>query len=167
MKREIVFFVLLVTVGCLQAVGDVLGIATLKNLGLASHASPAPRVFTAQQGFETFSSRFFIEYMNKAGETIIVPLDPERYASVRGPYNRRNAYGATLSYGPVLASSEVTADMYFASLEYTFCGESRLLEEVGLPRPSPDKPIVLRVEPTESLSRSLNLPFTQLIRCES
>ena len=48
--------VMLTSLGCVQMMGDLTHSKVLKALGAASQASPAPKVFTAHEGFETFSS---------------------------------------------------------------------------------------------------------------
>ena len=50
---------ILLTVGLLQMTGDLLKIDWLKGFGAATVASPAPKVFSAVRGLETFSTRFF------------------------------------------------------------------------------------------------------------
>jgi hypothetical protein len=97
---------LLLVVGSLQMVGDLCGLPALKGLGAATVASPAPRVFSAVSGLETYSTRFFVEWQDAVGKAHSLELTPEVAARIRGPYNRRNVYGAVLAYGPVLAASE-------------------------------------------------------------
>jgi hypothetical protein len=50
---------LLVAVGSLQTTSDLRGQSAAKAIGAAFQASPAPRVFTAQNGFETYFSKFY------------------------------------------------------------------------------------------------------------
>ena len=50
---------LLVAVGSLQMIGDLTGQSAVKAIGAALQASPAPKVFTAQNGFETYFSKFY------------------------------------------------------------------------------------------------------------
>ena len=42
----------LIVIGAVQMAGDVSGQRPIKAVGAALHASPAPKVFTAQDGFE-------------------------------------------------------------------------------------------------------------------
>ena len=49
----------LVVLGCTQMIGDIFNLQTVKGFGAATSASPAPKVFTAHKGFETYSSEFF------------------------------------------------------------------------------------------------------------
>jgi len=122
----------LIGVGCLQMVGDVFGMPGVKALGSISHASPAPKVFTAQSGFETYSSRFVLRGWNPGERPLEVRLTPEINKQVHGPYNRRNAYGAAISYGPVLASTAATRPMFESVFAYAFCDERGVAREVGL-----------------------------------
>lgn len=92
----------LLGVGLLQMAGDALGLQGLRAIGAATVASPLPKVFSDVRGLETFASRFTLSYVAAAGSPIEREITPEVYAGVRGPYNRRNVYGAALSYAPRL-----------------------------------------------------------------
>src|ERR1700755_3585891 len=94
--------------GFAQMAGDIFHLPALKAVAAATAASPAPKVFSAVKGLETFSTRVFIEWVGEIGPTHSVEVTPERYAHVLGPYNRRNVYGAVLAYGPVLESDPRT-----------------------------------------------------------
>ena len=65
---------LLIVLGLAQMAGDVLGIVPLKAIAAATAASPAPRVFSAVRGLETYSTRFFLEWAGRR-----VELTPEVY----------------------------------------------------------------------------------------
>mgnify|MGYP001199467149 CR=1 FL=1 len=106
----------------------------LKGLGAVTVASPAPKVFSATRGFETYSSRFEIVWQEVDGKERRMPIDAERYASLAGPYRRRNVFGAALSYAPVLGSDPKTAPMLQQVLRYAMCDEARLLQELGVNR---------------------------------
>lgn len=123
----------LVGIGCMQLTGDLLGNPGLKGLGALSHASPAPKVFTTQNGYETYSPKFTITAVTSAGTGSSLLLTPEVNAQVRGPYNRRNAYGAAISYGPVLASNPATQDMFIAAFRFGFCDAKGVARDIGLP----------------------------------
>lgn len=137
----------LCTIGCVQMAGDLLGLPIVKAVGAAIAASPQPKVFTAQNGFETYASRFFVEWRDVAGRAHSVEITPENYAGVGGPYNRRNAYGAAISYGPVLAANPRTAPMLAAVTRYALCGEAPLVRELGLNLARAAGPVQLRVAP--------------------
>jgi hypothetical protein len=139
--------VVLCTVGCLQMLGDVLKVPAVKALGAAAAASPAPKVFTAQDGFETYASRFYVEWVDLHGVRHSHEITPENYAGVRGPYNRRNTYGAAVSYAPVLAANPRTAPMLAAVMQHALCGDAPLVRELGLDTSNRAAPVRLRLEP--------------------
>jgi hypothetical protein len=131
MNRAAVFLVVL---GLAQMVGDLtqqylsesIG-RPLKGVAAATAASPAPKVFSSVRGLETYSTRFFIEWTDRGGGEHSLPLTPDVYARLRGPYNRRNVYGAVLAYGPVLPP-----ELRDPVMRYALCGDAPLLRELGL-----------------------------------
>jgi len=123
---------LLLAVGLMQMAGDLFGIAPLEGIGAASGASPAPKVFSAVRGLETYSTRFFVEWEDTRGELQRLELTPETYSRLRGPYNRRNVFGAALAYGPVLVESERTRPAFEAVVAYALCGDAPVLRELGI-----------------------------------
>jgi hypothetical protein len=144
----------LLVLGLLQMTGDLLDHAglgqvgrPLKGVGAATTASPAPKVFSAVRGLETYSTRFSLEWTDRAGEPHRVLLTPELYHRVRGPYNRRNVYGAALAYGPVLVTDERTRPMFEAVTTYALCGEAPLLRELGIDPSEVTGPLRVRYEP--------------------
>ena len=146
--KSIAVTILLVSVGSLQMIGDLIGWSLVKGIGAASHASPAPKVFTAQEGYETFSSSFFIDWIDDSGQLQTLALSPENYRYIEGPYNRRNAYGAAISYGPVLNSNSHTKLMFESAVNFSFCTDRSLLRELPLPTPLPER-FVVRIEPND------------------
>jgi len=138
---------LLLVVGLLQMAGDLCGLPALRGIGAATVASPAPKVFPAVRGFETYSTRFFLEWMDRSGATHSLALTPEVYARLAGPYNRRNVYGAALAYGPVLSTDPRTRPMLQAVMSYAFCGAAPLLKELGLDPARIAGPVRVRFEP--------------------
>ena len=146
MRRANVLALALLILGSAQMAGDLLGWPALKGLGAASMISPAPKVFSAVRGLETYSTRFFLEWTDVGGRQHELELTPETYARLRGPYNRRNVYGAALAYGPVLALDEHTRPMLDAVLRYGLCGEAPILRELGLDPARVTWPVHLRFE---------------------
>lgn len=151
----------LALIGFAQMIGDLLHLPALKAIAAATGASPAPRVFSAVKGLETFSTRYFIEWVDTTGTSHSIEITPDRYAHLSGPYNRRNVYGAVLAYGPVLVRDPRTRPMFNAVSSYALCGEAPLLHELGIPIeatkgslrirlqtrsgvPPPDLPLILR-----------------------
>jgi hypothetical protein len=82
--------------------GYLTGSATLRGLGAATAASPLPKVFSDVDGLETFASEFTFRYRSADGTMTETAISPELYGRLSGPYNRRNVYGAALSYAPRL-----------------------------------------------------------------
>jgi hypothetical protein len=158
---------ILIVLGCVQMAGDVSGRPEIKVAGAVTQASPAPKVFTSQGGFETFSSRFFIEWRDRQGERHALELTPQTYRRLKGPYNRRNAYGAALSYAPVLAANERTRPMLDFVMRYALCGDAPLLEELGIARHDVVYPLLLRLEPREAGSRQEHWQTTFAVTCEA
>jgi hypothetical protein len=131
--------VALLVLGLLQMSGDLLERAgleavggPLRGVGAASTASPAPKVFSAVRGLETYSTRFFLDWTDRAGERKELLLSPELYGRIRGPYNRRNVYGAVLAYGPVLATDPRTEPLFHSVAKSALCGAAPLLRELGI-----------------------------------
>ncbi len=81
-------------------VGDLTGVKAIKGLGAASAASPFPKVFSDVKGLETFASEFTLSFQLSNGTKRELPITPELYQRLTGPYNRRNVYGAALAYAP-------------------------------------------------------------------
>lgn len=117
----------LLLLGLLQMTADAVSCVPLKGLAAATQLSPAPKVFSSVRGYETFSTRFVLEGQDLAGVQHRETITAERYAGLGGPYQRRNIYGAALSYGPVLPTTIVEPVIHFA-----LCGDAPLLRELGL-----------------------------------
>jgi hypothetical protein len=137
MTRHQYAAVFLVMLGTAQMTGDLSGVVALRAIAAATGASPAPKVFAAVQGLETYSTRFFFE---TAGRRI--ELTPALYARMRGPYNRRNAFGAAVAYAPVLPAA-----LRDPTLRYALCGDRSLLRELGIDVPRSNDPVALVLEP--------------------
>jgi hypothetical protein len=144
----------LLVLGLLQMSGDLLeqvGLETvgrpLKGVGAASTASPAPKVFSVARGLETYSTRFYLEWTDRAGAEHSLLLTPEVYGRIRGPYNRRNVYGAALAYGPVLATNDRTKPLFRSVIDHALCGEAPLLRELGIDPADVAGPVRVRYEP--------------------
>ena len=138
---------LLLILGLLQMTGDVFGIAVLKGIGAATVASPAPKVFSAVSGLETYSSRFFLEWTDRGGRAHTLAMTPDVYSQLAGPYNRRNVYGAALAYGPVLSTNPRTQPMFQSVLIYAVCGKAPVLNELGIDPGDVVGQVRVRLEP--------------------
>lgn len=113
-----------------QMVGDLAGVPALKAVAAATGAAPAPKVFSAVRGLETYSTRFSLHWADAEGRERSLELTPDVAARLRGPYNRRNVYGAALAYGPVLASDPRTSPMLDAVLRHALCDPGTLVDEL-------------------------------------
>lgn len=154
---------LLTALGLAQMAADLAGLPALRGLAAATAASPAPKVFSAVRGLETFSSRFVLEWTDRAGHGRTLPLTPEAYSRIRGPYNRRNAYGAVVAYGPVLAAELATRPLFAAVARHALCGQAPLLRELGVP---PDDVTSARVRVTpRSGTAAAGLPLVLEAPC--
>ncbi len=86
--------------GFLQMAGYVLGSRPLRGLGAASCMAPMPKVFSDVDGLETFACDYTLHGLDGAGKPFALRITPELYGHLAGCYNRRNVYGAALSYAP-------------------------------------------------------------------
>ncbi|MBA2660939.1 MAG: hypothetical protein H0U74_01480 [Bradymonadaceae bacterium] len=122
----------LLVLGLTQMIAALLGIAPLQGAAAASVASPAPKVFSVAKGLETYSTAFFLEWESVDGHSQSLALTPQIYTGLRGPYNRRNVYGAILAFGPVLYTDEKTRPMFDAASAFAMCNDSPVLVELGI-----------------------------------
>jgi len=156
----------LIALGSVQMVGDLSGQRPIKAVGAALQASPAPKVFTAQDGFETFSSRFYIQWEDPAGGTHSIEFTPQTYRNLKGPYNRRNAYGAALSYAPVLAANPRTRPMLDLVIRHAFCNQAPVLAELGIARGEVVYPLRLVLQPRDNASRAAHWQTSFPVPCD-
>lgn len=131
-KRDLIAAAALLAVGLLQMLGAASGNRSLQGLGSALGASPHPKVFSAVQGWETYSARFSLHWRDLQGRPRSLALTPELGARLQGPYNRRNMYGAALAYGPVLSRDTTTQPMFDAISSYGLCQPAPVLRELGI-----------------------------------
>lgn len=122
----------LLLLGLLQMLADLAGAPRVAALAFASSLSPAPKVFTTQAGYEGFSTGFVLHVHTEDGATERVRISPERYARVRGPYNRRNALGAAIAGAPLLRARPELSPMLESVVAYALCGDAPLLYELGV-----------------------------------
>ena len=66
---------------------------------------------------------------------------------MRGPYNRRNVYGAALAYAPVIPST-----LRDPVIRHALCGDAPLLRELGVEVKAASGPITLVLEPLSGTS---------------
>ena len=163
--KSIAVMSLLVGLGSVQMIGDLLGNDQIKGLGLATHVSPAPKVFTAHDGFETFSSRFFLRWEHQDSPMQQMEITPDSYQHITGPYNRRNVYGAAVSYSPVLSRKPQTKAMFNSVSQYAFCGEAPLLKELGIDPQTVRYPMFLELKPRDTNSKAEQWQLNYRIDC--
>ncbi len=120
-------YILIIAIGLLQTIGYLSRIKIIKQLGQITCSSPLPIVFTEVKGVETFASDFYIEFINYTGEREVIKITPNMYSKLKGPYNRRNIFGAAISYGPILKK-----EIWETIFKYGFC-KKKILEEMMLP----------------------------------
>jgi hypothetical protein len=116
----------LTALGCLQLVGFFLDSRPLRGVGAALVMAPFPKVFSDVDGLETFASSFELRWTDAQGAHAL-PITPEFYSRLKGAYNRRNVYGAALSYGPRLPPP-----LWQAVFCYGFGPRGPLRREFGL-----------------------------------
>ena len=92
----------LIGVGLSQMAGEACGSRALRGLGAALAAAPSPKVFCDVAGLEGFASTFTLIGQTRSGVLFEKQITPEVYSRLRGSYNRRNGYGAALSFAPRL-----------------------------------------------------------------
>jgi hypothetical protein len=123
MKQHILA-VSICVIGSLQMIGHLTGSRALRGAGLATGISPFPKVFCEADGYEPFAAAFSLT----DDKGVDIAIDAERYSQLRGPYQRRNVYGAALAYAPRLPDD--LRDHLFAKV---LLPASPLVEELNLP----------------------------------
>lgn len=82
--------------------GYVVGSDVLRGIGAATTLAPLPKVFSDVDGLEPYASEFTLRYAGADGHVVELAITPALYGRLAGPYNRRNVYGAAISYAPRL-----------------------------------------------------------------
>jgi hypothetical protein len=116
----------LLLVGLTQMTGDLFGNRILKGLGAATVIAPCPKVFCDMQGLEPFASDFTITTENEPVRSFVIT--PELYSRLKGPYNRRNVYGAAIAAAPRLPEP-----IRRSVFNYAFGSDGPLRHEMALP----------------------------------
>jgi len=128
-------------------VASLSGSSKVAGIAAATGAAPAPKVFSTFRGMETFSNQFTISWMDASGSEASIQLTPERYTRLKGPYNRRNVYGAAVAFGPILAAGSATHPMYSSVARYSMCNGRPLLAELGVNVHQVNDPVTVQVQP--------------------
>lgn len=87
-----------------------------------------PKVFSDVDGLETFACDYTLHGVAGDGKSFSIHITPELYAHLEGCYNRRNAYGAALSYAPRMPEA-----LWSAVFCYGLRADGPLRREFGLP----------------------------------
>lgn len=160
--RCVIAFGILVSLGSLQIAAETLRMPRLKGFAAATQVSPAMKVFTAHQGYETHAARFALSWHDRDGVAHTLMLDPQTYAKLDGPYNRRNVYGAAFAYGPLLRNDPKLRPMQESVMRYALCEPGRLRSEFGIPHDATQ--LTAHVVPMRPMTRR-DLELTWEIDC--
>lgn len=136
--------IILCFLATVKVLADILGLERLSAVAAVTNVAPAMKVFTAQKGYETYSSVFELTVIHADGQTVTTPLNPHNYSGLKGPYNRRNVYGALIAYGPVLVRNPRTHTMWKTMAHRAFCGKPGVLSELGFSNNSGIKNAAIR-----------------------
>lgn len=169
MKRDVVSkrVALLLALGLLQMAASVVDLPVVKAIAAATGASPAPQVFSRYGGLEPFSMTFALQYTTHDGQQRSVPITPERYRQLRGPYNRRNVYGAAIAAGPALNASPQTQPMLHSVLRHGLCGDAPLLRELNVDARDRDTSVAFALLYTARSDANTNaLPLRVEVACQ-
>lgn len=128
MKTRNVLAMILLATGFLQMAGYLTQSRVQRGIGLASGVAPFPKVFCEADGYEAFAAGFTVEGSYADGNPWERKLDAEWYSQLRGPYNRRNVYGAALAFAPRLP--EALRDEL---LEKSLSPGAAMRRELGIP----------------------------------
>jgi len=140
-------------VGSTQMAGDILANRPLKGVGAAIAMAPCPKVFCDLDGFEAFASSF--EIIAEGDETIRIPITPKVYARFKGPYNRRNVYGAAIAAAPRLPEA-----IWRSVFSYAFRPNGALRRDLPLPENTRSIQILIRTN-TRNRDQYWIFPCTQ------
>lgn len=142
-----VLFCILVFIGLLNSIGYLINSTILRGIAAATCSSPLPLVFTNVKGVDTYALDFKITVFSKNCNENVYTITPQLYSQLKGPYNRRNVYGAAFSYAPILNDS-----LRNAVLHYGLCGSGVLLKEMGII----DIPEKIRISITQKSKTEIN-----------
>lgn len=156
---------LLILLGTIRVFAEFAGLEKLSAAAAVTNAAPAMKVFTAHQGYETFSPAFQLQLRWQDGVSRQLALDPAVYRRIKGPYNRRNMYGATLAYGPVLSTNEHTKAMWRSVADYAFCNPGVMLKELGLEPPDQHYTLVVTYQSRDPRPTT-DFPTTLEVQCD-
>ena len=155
MNRTNIAAIALLALGMLQMAGYVTGFQFLRAVGAATVASPLPIVFSDVKGVETFASRFSMHIQTQSGQIFDFVISPEVYSHLQGAYNRRNVYGAALSYGPRLPEK-----IWKKVFDYGLCADGPLAKAFKITEPVKEASLNIQTQ-----TRGRNDVWDLPIRC--
>ena len=162
-RKNIVIIVLLL-VGLLQIIGEIIGSRTIRDLGMATAASPAPRIFSSIKGFEPFSNSVFLEWKGPLGSDESILMTPDLYADLEGPFSRRNIFVSILTLGPILSIDSNWDTLFRALSRYALCGLRPLLGELGVNTQYVIGNVSIELFPLD-INNTEDLDFSLEVRC--
>jgi len=125
---------------CTAMLGDALRIPAVKGVASATAIAPCPKVFCDTKGMEAFASEFFLRF-EVEGHEREMKLTPQLYSKLKGPYNRRNVYGAALSFAPRLPEP-----LWRTVFNYALSSEGPMRRELGIPSDATNIVVVIRTK---------------------
>jgi hypothetical protein len=128
MKTRNALAICMLCIGSMQMLGYAVHSRLLRGIGAASGIAPFPKVFSEAEGFEAFAARFCVGGEREDSRWWSRELEPEWYSQLKGPYNRRNVYGATLAFAPRLPTQ-----LRQTLLDAAFAPGSALRRELRIP----------------------------------
>lgn len=131
--RKIAPYVL-IGIGALQMLGYLTNIKAVRGMGFATVASPLPLVFSHFRGTEPFSSQFYLDIVYQDGRLHSQKINPELYSRLKGPYSRRNVYGAVMAFGPGFQSVD-EKQLWTDVMSFGLCHEEGILQDFGINDP--------------------------------
>ena len=125
---------------CTAMLGDALHIPALKGVASATAIAPCPKVFCDTKGMEAFASEFFLRF-EVEGQEHEIKLTSQLYSKLKGPYNRRNVYGAALSFAPRLPEP-----LWRSVFNYALSTDGPMRRELGIPSEATNIVVVIRTK---------------------
>lgn len=155
--RILIATVILIFLGTIKVIADICGWPTISAVAAVTQTAPAMKVFTAHNGYETFSSIYTLSLIDADDKHHVFTLTPEIYDGLKGPYNRRNVYGAAIAYGPILSSSTHTSAMWQSVARSAFCEHASIIHELGV-NVTEVKTVVMQYQPMNDTSTHRHAP---------
>ncbi len=134
----------ILALGSSAMLGHLTGVTSLKSIGLATCVAPYTKVFCqakcleSGENYETFAADFSIQYTDAHGIQVEQKLTPSVYQKIKGPYNRRNVYGAVIAYGPALPET-----IRHATFKYALTEPGTVAKELGIPEDASQVQIII------------------------